>query len=130
VSVGSDPVEVDLTDDERRLRSAGLSEWGGPARCTEKMAVALGFESVADLHSTGDTLWERLGRAEPLSQRDWVRTLLATEVVFVSDVLGSGCDWSITTGFSDAETIRLLRSVQHKIPVGGRANWRDSLSDG
>ena len=122
-------VQVDLIDDERHLLRCGLSEWGGPARCTEAMAVALGFHGTDDLYREGHVLWERLGRHEPLSQRDWARTLLATEVVFASDVLGAGCDWSITTGLSDERTIALLRSVQHKIPVGGRSSWRDALSE-
>ena len=47
---------------------------------------------------------------------DWARTILATEIVFASNLLGSGCDWSITTGFSDAETLKSLREIQTKVP--------------
>ncbi|GAA3334482.1 hypothetical protein HP467_00430 [Curtobacterium albidum] len=43
------------------------------------------------------------------------RTLLATELVFVSDVVGSGTDWETTTGIRDADALRLLRSLQRKI---------------
>jgi hypothetical protein len=35
--------------------------------------------------------------------------------VFASDVIGSGSDWSATTGLSDERTIRLLRGVQGKL---------------
>ncbi|GAT71431.1 hypothetical protein PS9374_07122 [Planomonospora sphaerica] len=93
----------------------GLGEWGGPARCTEPLAVAMGFRSVADLLEEGRVLRARLHAGEPLTPRDWRRTVLSVEIVFVSDVVGSGWDWSTTTGFSDEETIRLLRSVQRKI---------------
>lgn len=54
-----------------------------------------------------------------MSQVDWVRTLLATEIVFASDVVGSGLDWPITSGLPDEETMHLLRSVQRKIPKAG-----------
>jgi hypothetical protein len=32
---------------------------------------------------------------QPLSRRDWRRALIATEIVFASDVFGAGWDWSI-----------------------------------
>jgi hypothetical protein len=57
-----------------------------------------------------------------LSRDDWRRVLLATEVVFASDVFGSGLDWSTTTGFSDADSISLLRSIQRKMP-----RWRPTF---
>lgn len=37
------------------------------------------------------------------------------EIVFASDVFGSGIDWSTTVGRTDEETIRILRSLQRKI---------------
>ncbi|QKS21463.1 hypothetical protein HUN58_17345 [Curtobacterium sp. Csp1] len=40
---------------------------------------------------------------------------VATELVFVSDVVGSGTDWETTTGIRDADALRLLRSLQRKI---------------
>jgi hypothetical protein len=49
---------------------------------------------------------------QPLSRADWRRALLATEIVFASDVVGSGLDWSITTGLADEDTIGLLRAMQ------------------
>ncbi|MEU7874785.1 hypothetical protein [Dactylosporangium sp. NPDC049140] len=39
----------------------------------------------------------------------------------MSDVVGSGLDWRFTSGFSDAETIEVLRGLQRKLP-----RWRDS----
>ena len=122
-----DLIDVPLTDEERLFLRCGLSEWGGPARCTDALAFAMGFRNVANLHEEGHLLQESLGRHEPLSQHDWVRTLLATEIVFASNVVGSGRDWSISAGFSDEDSIRLLRTLQRKIPIGGRSNWRETF---
>ncbi|WP_282778381.1 hypothetical protein [Nocardia sp. CC201C] len=111
-------VAIELSEDEREVLRRGLSEWGGPAHCTDALAVAMGFESVADLFGQGRQLGSRVISNEPLSAPDWRRALVATEFVFASDVFGSGQDWSITTGFSDEQTIRILRGLQRKI---GRA---------
>jgi hypothetical protein len=105
----SKPIAVDLTADEVRLLTAGLVEWGGPAHATDPLAVAMGFADVGDLFLQSRWLTAALRNAEPLSQRDWTRVLLATEIVFVSDVVGSGWDWQSTVGWSDEETIRVLR---------------------
>jgi len=124
VRVASDPLfDLPLTDAERHLLWAGLVEWGGPARCTDELAVAMGFGSVADLFAQGDRIERALKDREPLTRDDWVRTLLATEIVFASNVVGSGHDWSITTGMSDEESIRLLRSVQERIPARRSQGW-------
>ena len=93
----------------------------GPARGTDEVAVAIGFESMADLFARGDELRAKLSSNEPLMYEDWRRVLLATELVFCSDVVGSGLDWAITTGLSDVQTIMLLRSIQRKLP-----RWRSS----
>jgi hypothetical protein len=110
-----DAFSVDLDAGERRLLSSGMLEWGGPARCTEEMAIALGFESVQDIFDQTDRLRGALASGAPLTYIDWSRVVLATEVVFASAVVGSGHDWSITTGITDADTIVLLRQVQMKV---------------
>ena len=108
-------VDVALTDEERLLLERGLVEWGGPARCTEAMAIAIGFDSVADLLEEGYRIADDLSKGKPLTRTDWTRALLATEVVFASNVLGSGHDWEATTGLDDASTIRVLRDVQLRL---------------
>lgn len=110
---------VELSDDEIYLLRCGLLEWQGPARCTEQMAVAMGFSSVEELFAESLRLRQALSDRRSLPQRDWVRILLATEVVFASDVLGSGRDWHITTGIPDTDTITRLREIQRKIPTAG-----------
>jgi hypothetical protein len=115
--------DLPLTGPERHLLWAGLAEWGGPARCTDDLAVGMGFESVEDLFAQADRITPRLRERQPLTRRDWIRTLLATEIVFASNTVGSGHDWSITTGISDEETVRLLRSVQEKVPARRPEEW-------
>lgn len=115
VAMLDDAVDVALTDEERFLLNHGLVEWGGPARCTETMAVAIGFDSVADLLETGHRIADDLSKGRLLTRRDWTRALLATEVVFASDVLGSGHDWESTTGLDDAATLVMLRNVQSRL---------------
>ena len=58
-----------------------------------------------------------------LSAADWARTLLASEIVFVSDLAGSGVEWQTTTGRSDEATIRTLRSIQRKLAKVVRAYY-------
>jgi hypothetical protein len=53
---------------------------------------------------------------------DWRRVLLSVEIVFASDVVGSGLDWRITSGISDEESVGLLRGLQRKLP-----RWRGSV---
>ena len=65
---------------------------------------------------------EQIDRSSSLTANDWRRVLLAVEVAFVSDVIGSGLDWRFTSGFSDAETIDVVRGLQRKLP-----RWRDSV---
>lgn len=108
-------VQVDLTKDERRVLEVGLIEWGGPAACTNEMALAMGFKGVLDLFDDGQRLANSIRDDAPLSGRDWTRALLATEIVFASNVIGSGLDWRSTTGFDDVVTIGLLRSLQRKL---------------
>jgi hypothetical protein len=117
-----DLVSIPLEDGEVLLLRSGVSEWGGPAHCSNELAVAMGFASVADLLVEGQRLWRSLGRREPLSRRDWARVLVATEFAFASVVFGSGSDWPITTALSDDQSIRLLRQVQGKVvPHLGRS---------
>jgi hypothetical protein len=108
-------VHVPLTSNERYVLRSGLIEWGGPARCTDEFARVIGFADVAELLREGYTIAARIDASEPLTKRDWQRVLLAAEIVFVSDLYGSGRDWEITTGLSDTETITLLRQIQRKL---------------
>ena len=112
-------IEPDLTDEERYLLSRGVMEWGGPARVTDELAVAMGFAGTEGLFSEYDRLYETAKAGAISTAHDWARILVMTEFVFVSDVFGSGRDWCTTTGLDDVETIELLRGVQRKLIRAG-----------
>lgn len=107
-------VEVGLTPSERALLRRGLLEWGGPAKCTEELAIAMGFAGLDGLRSEGRRIANQVREGEALTRLDLLRALLATEFVFISDSVGSGGDWSSTVGMSDVDTITVLRGLQRK----------------
>ncbi len=79
------------------------------------MAIAMGFESVQNLFDSTDRLAGAIAAGSALSAGDWLRALLATEIVFASNTIGSGHDWAITSGLSDEESLAALRSAQLKL---------------
>jgi hypothetical protein len=80
------------------------------------MARAMGFKSVEDLFRTGDKLVDMIMAGDVLTAVDWCRALLATEISFASNLIGSGHDWIYTTGLSDETTLTTLRQIQRKMP--------------
>lgn len=106
---------VDLSPAERRMLVRGLNEWGGPARCTQQMAAGMGFRDLEHLLDECRRLSGALASDTPLDRDEWRKVLLAVEIAFASDVVGSGLDWSSTVGMTDEETIRVLRSCQRKM---------------
>jgi len=114
--VGSEAVGSELlADDEIKLLRRALAEWGGPAHCSDQLAVGMGFADERDLLDQCRRLRLALTDDLPLAQVDWARALLAAEIVFVSDLMGAGVEWSTTTGLSDEATIETLRSIQRKL---------------
>jgi hypothetical protein len=111
----SDLVHVELTDYERRVLQQGLFQWGGPASLKDPMAIAMGFASKADFFAVAKELEARLEQKAPLRRIDWKRVLLATEIVFMSDVVGAGYEWETVTSLDDGETLRTLRSLQARL---------------
>jgi hypothetical protein len=120
VTADDDLVTVDLTDQERHVMARGFAEWGGPAHSTDALAVAMGFEGTEDLYVQARRLSRSVEAGEPLSRQDWRRCVIATEIVFASDVFGSGVDWQTTTGLADELTIQVLRSIQRKVARAAR----------
>jgi hypothetical protein len=131
MSVMADPdelIDIELTDEERYVLNRGVVEWGGPASCTDAMAGAMGFASVRDLFDQSRRLLAALDSAQSMSRWDWTRMLLATEIVFASNVIGSGWDWEDATGVDDARTFQVLRDVQLKlVPARVQIGPRPSL---
>lgn len=110
----SDEIALDLTADEWDVLASGLREWGGPATLTEPWARAMGFDGVEHFWRKVDRLEQAIDDHRPLAADDWLRVIQATELAFISDAVGSGIEWSITTGLTDEETVSLLRSIQRK----------------
>ena len=104
-----------LTVEEVAWLRRALLEWGGPARCGDELAVGMGFEGWRDLVDQCGRLRTALADDVPLTPMDWARALLAAEIVFVSDLAGSGYEWPTTTGFGDESSIRTLRVIQRKL---------------
>lgn len=94
----SQMVRIELSDLERDIVVSAIIEWGGPAMCTDELAVAMGFVDEPDFHVERERLLVAVSGSGELSLRDWARTLVLTEFVFISDIFGSGYEWSLTTG--------------------------------
>jgi hypothetical protein len=107
--------QLSLITEEVELLAAGLMEWSGPARCTDEFAVAMGFSDAVSLPRDCIQIRSTIMQDKPLSPMDWARALLATEISFVSDMMGSGVEWSTTTGWDDGLSIRTLRGIQRKL---------------
>ncbi|MFB2597473.1 hypothetical protein ACEXQE_06760 [Herbiconiux sp. P17] len=117
-------IYYDLSSIERKVLRHGLVEWGGPAHCTEELAVAMGFASIADLFAESKRITGALKESQPMRHIDWARTMLATEIVFMSGTVGAAGDWEIMTGIPDLETFKTIRGLQSHLivnPVIGKA---------
>ncbi len=94
----------------------------------------MGFADAEAIHREGDRLRSALRERRPMSKRDWARVLVATEVVFASAYYGAAWDWTAVTGWSDEQTLSVLRALQRTF-VGLRAPSRhgrdeqDALAD-
>jgi len=104
-----------LASDEIALLDRALLEWGGPARCSDELAVGMGFADLDDLIVQRERLRAALRAGSPLAPVDWARVLFAAEIVFVSDLAGAGFEWPTTTGLDDVVTLRTLRGIQRKL---------------
>jgi hypothetical protein len=95
--------------------SPAVSRVGRSGRADGRRRRAARFANVQALHDEGGAIVRSIRSREPLTPAGWRRALLATELVFASDLIGSGVDWPTTTGFTDQESIRILRSIQRKL---------------
>lgn len=132
MSIPQDPNELlnlTLTEEEVAVLREGLLQWGGPADCSEELAIAMGFEGRLDLRDQSLRIIETLSSGQALTRLDWTRALLSTEINFASDVMGAGYEWSTATGLEDVETLQLLRGLQSKlvgirVAIGSRRSTR------
>jgi len=112
-----------LTRSERDFLAQGVLQWGGPARASHALALALRMESVGALVEEGTRLCDKLRSAESLSDDEIVFALISTEVNFSSDRWGAGYEWETVSGYSDADTIARLRALQVKLVGVGTWPW-------
>jgi hypothetical protein len=119
VEVEESPIAIDLTERERKFIVGGLREWHGSASWVPLPIEALGMSDWDEFDALTDRLRAAVGRGEPLTELDWARVLFLSEVIWGSSLVGAALDFEIVTGFSDAEAIAVLRSLQRKI-----GNWR------
>jgi hypothetical protein len=109
---------VDLTDVERRLLLAGLMEYGGPAAGARVLAPLVGADTTDAFYQLTDRLTAAIKNRESLSDLDWARALLLTEICWASDILGAASDF--VTNMPDGVALPALRSLQRKIVTGER----------
>lgn len=110
-------IDIELTDDERRLIYHGLNEYGGPIRGQSVMLRALGLSDRREFDELIDRLRGAIWRKQPLSGLDWARAVFLTEVSWASDMVGAGLDFA--TNLPDDEAAPLLRSIQWKLNRSG-----------
>ncbi|RCH64452.1 hypothetical protein DT019_32535 [Streptomyces sp. SDr-06] len=104
-----------LAEAEIAILRRALLEWCGPARCSDQLAVGMGFTDAQHLVDQCLALRSTLASDERISPVEWARVLLAVEIVFVSDLMGSGAEWPTTTGLDDELTIMALRVIHRKL---------------
>jgi hypothetical protein len=109
---------VDLTDVERRLLAAGLMEFGGPAAGAGALAPLVGAESIDAFFKLTDRLTVAIESSQPLSDLDWARAVVLTEICWASDIVGAAGDFG--TNMPDEVALPTLRSLQRKLVTGRR----------
>jgi hypothetical protein len=107
--------EVDLaglTSVQRKLLRLGIMEWERSEGDREDVARLLGYDDRRQLRSDVKRLAYLMDASLPMTRRDCRRLLLATELAFASETLGWSRDWEPDTGFTDRDTIAILRGIQ------------------
>ena len=106
---------TDLTPVERELLRLGITEWERSEGDREAVVGLLGYGDRRELRSDVHRLAGLLDASRPMSRRDCRRLLLATELAFASETLGWARDWTSDTGFTDRDTITVLRGIQERL---------------
>lgn len=119
---------ADLSDDERQLLLSGLMEYGGPAAGAAALAPLVGVDSVDAFFELTDRLSSAIADREPLSDVDWARAVVLTEICWASDILGAASD--LGSNMSDDRALAALRSLQRKVVTGARIRALLGLSTG
>jgi hypothetical protein len=106
-------IAIDLTEEERKLMSLALNEYGGLAKRAKPLLIpVLGLSTEDEWYQLLKRLELAIDNNEPLSDLDWARALFLTEISFASDLVGAGLHFGPA---ADEYWFRVLRSIQQKI---------------
>jgi|HubBroStandDraft_3_1064219.scaffolds.fasta_scaffold09087_2 hypothetical protein len=106
-------IAIDLTDDERDFMQTALTEFGGTASYKPFPIKILGVSTDDEFEDLLDRLRMAIARRYPLSELDWARAQLLTEMCWGSDMIGSGIDFKYSC--RDELAVPLMRSIQRKL---------------
>jgi hypothetical protein len=92
----------------------GLNEYFGAAKRGWSLLLPLmGLSTTDEFRALVNRLLEAIEDKKPLSDLDWARALLLTEICWASQLLGAGVDFA--TNVCDEKAAPLLRSIQRKV---------------
>jgi hypothetical protein len=112
-------VAIDLTHDERQFVVLSINEWSGSAHGALLLLTVFGLSTKDEFDGMVIRLRDAIALSKPLSDLDWARALLLTEISWGSTLLGADVTAS-NTNFRDPIAVELLRSIQYKISSGAR----------
>ncbi|WAC89360.1 hypothetical protein [Mycobacterium sp. Aquia_213] len=112
---------VDLTEREREFIQQALEQWALSAADAPFPFQVLGLSTWDEFGDLTVRLKRAVTDVESLTDLDWARVLFLTEITWASELVGAGLDFATVTGFSDTEAVSLLRSLQRRRKIGGRA---------
>ena len=112
-----------LTELERKFLLTNLRQWRSAATGKPLPIEALGIaENWSDFDRRVERLMDAVEGKQPLSETDWTLVLYLTEQAWASTLVGSGLDIALVSDIPDEEAIKILRSIQWKLVVSGRAS--------
>jgi len=127
--LGADPP---LTEQEPHFIGTALIQCRSAASNVPLPIHAFRFSDWTEFDTELNRSRDAIARRGVLSDRDWGRALLLTEIAWCSDLIGTGTEFALVNGIPDDQAITLLRSIQRKIsnseraalvfPSGGRPN--------
>ena len=112
-------IAIDLTDDERDFMQTALTEFGGTASYRPFPIKILGVSTDDEFEELLVRLRGAIARKYALSELDWARAQLLTEMCWGSFTIGSGFDF--TYSYRDEQAAPFMRSIQRKLrrhPLG------------
>jgi hypothetical protein len=106
-------IAIDLTDEERDFMQTALTEFGGTAGYLPFPIKILGVSTADEFDDLVDRLRIAIARKYALSELDWARAQLLTEMCWGSDMIGSGTEFKYS--YQDELAAPLMRSIQRKL---------------